>query len=86
MNKGKANATPFKDLKKFYPGVTDREMYQHIERERLQGIPILSKRTDGGGYYMPDSTEEITEYLGTLSRTIQSHKDIYKAIEATNIK
>ena len=41
---------------------------REIERERAAGALILSKCTDGGGYYLPANRGEIARYEQTLRR------------------
>lgn len=80
LNRGQENAIPKMQLMKYY-GLTERELYSQIERERLAGIPILSRKNEGGGFYLPGTQAEITEYLEMLKRGIDSQINVYNAIQ-----
>lgn len=82
LNKGKENAININDLAIHFPEASQRNLREQIERERKQGNPILAKKNDGGGYYLPKSEEEILEYLELLNHSIQSLQDVYTAIKS----
>ena len=62
LNKGKDNAISSKNLENVLQ-LSTRELHAQIERERREGKPIMAKRDNGGGLYLPGSEEEKEEYL-----------------------
>lgn len=81
LSEGKENAKNLNTLVNYFGGTGKREVLNQIERERKNGVPILAKKTDGGGYYLPKDSEEIYEYLGMLNRTIETQTEVYRAIK-----
>lgn len=65
---GEHNAIPARVLMKMTGYSSIRNLQAEIERERVAGALILSKCTEGGGYYLPNSRAEIARYETTLRR------------------
>ncbi len=79
LNRGSNKAISKKHLMNFF-NLTERELLAQIMRERLDGAPILAKKNDGGGYYLPANDKEINGYLNLLKRGIDTQKKVYKAV------
>lgn len=77
---GKENATPREKLKNILC-VNERVLYRLIESERRKGAAILSKKEDGGGYYLPANEKERAEYLNTAMNDIISNLRTYHAVK-----
>ncbi len=67
LPRGGENAVPSQYLADLLGFSSVRELQKEIERERNAGAVILSTCTNGGGYYLPDSPEEIRRFIRTLS-------------------
>ena len=61
LTPGKRNAISLADLSSMI-GLPERTLKKAVLEERLTGILILSS---DHGYYLPDSIEEIREYVNT---------------------
>ena len=61
------NAVPSRYLADMLGFRRVRDLQRAIECERNAGAVILSTCTDGGGYFLPDSPEEIRRFIRTLS-------------------
>lgn len=80
LKQGINQATSKKALMNLFD-VTERELLAQIMRERLDGEPILSKKKDGGGFFLPETREEIDGYLKLLKRSIKTQISVYEAIK-----
>ena len=67
LPRGAENAVPSRYLVNILGFRSVRDLQKAIERERNAGAVILSTCTDGGGYFLPDSPEEIRRFIRTLS-------------------
>ena len=66
---GKGNALPGREIARLLGFRSAREVSAAVERERRLGLPICASCDAAApGYYMPESPEELTEYLGSLRR------------------
>lgn len=59
--------------------LNEREMRQLIEKERLNGVPIVA---DNCGYWITDDPAEIEHYCRKVSVVIRSYKRILVAIRS----
>lgn len=59
-------------------GVNPREVTREIERERRQGVPILS---NGNGYYLPNDDDEVKSCVHSLLNRANEIRLTAKAIE-----
>lgn len=80
LNRGKDRAIRKENLMVLF-NMTERELLAEIMKERLDGIPILAKKTDGGGFYLPADNEEIDGYLKVLKRGIDTQQNVYQSIK-----
>lgn len=80
LNRGSNRAIRKDNLMQLF-NMTERELLAEIMRERLEGEPILAKKSDGGGFYLPANQEEIDGYLNLLKRGIDTQKSVYNAIK-----
>lgn len=63
LPKGKANAMPAETLASLM-GMTDtRTLRHHISSLRLSGELILSTTGKHGGYFIPETPEEVTAFI-----------------------
>lgn len=62
LNKGAGSAINSSMLQKV-TGLDARVVLAQIERERKDGKQIIAKKKDGGGYYLPDTEEELKAYI-----------------------
>lgn len=63
---GKTNAIPSQALADLTGCKSVRELQELIAAERAAGAVILSTCYDGGGYYLPETTAEVQEFIRTL--------------------
>lgn len=70
LNKGIETRRNAKELKKVL-NAPDRMIRAQVERERRSGIPILSTKANGGGYYLAENQEQIRNYVnGKINEVI----------------
>lgn len=67
LPRGAENAIPSRHLVDMLGFRSVRDLQKAIERERNDGAVILSICTDGGGYFLPDTPDEIRRFIRTLS-------------------
>lgn len=79
LNYGSDRAIKLSQLMNFF-NASEREIRKEVARERKKGIPILSKKTEGGGYYFSDNEEDITAYLTRLEKEIQAQQETLNAV------
>ena len=79
LKPGNQNATSFENLSRYF-GLEKRDMLNLIERERRAGVPILSKKNDGGGYFLPETEEEKKAYLNNKLSEVATVLETLKAI------
>lgn len=46
-------------------GLSERDLRRRVERERLEGAPILTS-TDVGGYYLPASPDDTARFVASM--------------------
>ena len=56
------------ELMRVLPIPNKRMIQEIIAKERESGKVILSTTQKGGGYYLPEKREEVTEFINTLSK------------------
>lgn len=61
LKEGKENAMTKKQLCEMF-GITAETLRLQIQKERLNGVPILSSTEPPGGYFKPSGIEELLEY------------------------
>lgn len=88
LKKGQNNAMSSEELIKALPIQNKRVMQEIIAKERESGKVILSTTKNGGGYYLPGTREELTEFINTLSKragntfkALRSAKALLKRID-----
>lgn len=76
LKNGSENATRTVDLMKLTDIKEVRDLRERIERERMDGVPILTKGGKGGGYFLPsaDAGKAIVEIEAFIS--LQTAKGI----------
>ncbi len=75
LEPGKENAKTRKELSKLL-SVSDRNLRVIIADLRALGVPVISN-TDKGGYYLPATKEEASEYIKSMNnRAINTFKSV----------
>lgn len=70
---GSGNAVPGRELVNLLQLRNLRELTQAIEKERRGGFPICASTDSANpGYYLPETTEELSRYIGSLDRRLQN--------------
>lgn len=77
LGRGQSEAVSRNDLVSL-TGLNPREVTRQIERERRQGVPILS---NGSGYYMPGDDDEVKRCVLSLRNRANEIRLTAKAIE-----
>lgn len=72
LPQGEANAITTRELLHRTGYRSARELQKEISEERRQGVPILSKVNDGGGYYLPSDGAAGIEEIHAFERTIRA--------------
>ena len=62
-------------------GLNERDLYQQIANERLNGALILSTKKPGGGYWLPGNLEEMKAYERWARSEADSLDDILKPLQ-----
>ena len=82
LSKGRENAVPRHVLAEML-GRSEREVRRLVERERLEGTPILTS-TEGGGYYLPASPDDTARFVASMRsrgiKTLQVAQAVEKAM------
>lgn len=63
LSHGAENGVGLRDLVSM-TGLSEREVRQMIQRERLDGVPVLSDNLSG--YFLPGNTNEIVQCVSSL--------------------
>lgn len=66
LQEGKENAISARDLCTYLGFDSIRCLQKEIERERKAGAVILSTCQDGGGYFLPETAQEVKQFIRTL--------------------
>lgn len=66
LQEGKENAISAKELCDRLGFSSPRDLQYQISRERQAGAVILSTCQDGGGYFIPESNQEVRQFIRTL--------------------
>ena len=81
---GKSNALPGREIASLLGLRSVRELTQAVERERRCGVPVCASNDSAApGYYLPESPEELAEYLGSLRRRLRAVGRTETALEET---
>lgn len=67
LNRGKENAITTEELVIACHFKNSRELTMQIAKERGEGALICSKTSGQGGYYLPESKEEVIEFINSMS-------------------
>lgn len=62
--------------------LTARQLDTALYRERKAGRIIISKTTDGGGYYLPATREEVLAFVRQQEGRIKKHASTLRAARA----
>lgn len=82
LGRGSENSIPLRDLEAL-TGLDGRTIRQLIQRERLQGTPILSSSAAGaGGYYLAASPEEVAYFASAMRRRAHEIERVASAVES----
>ena len=91
LRKGRKNARSHTELCLIL-NTTNRELQKKIAEERENGAVILSTSEKGGGYFLPETREEIVSFINTLSnragntfKALKSAKALLKKIDASGV-
>ena len=73
LPEGKRNARPGREIASLLGLRSVRELTQAVERERRCGVPVCASNDSAApGYFMPESPEELAEYLSSLRRRLRA--------------
>lgn len=61
-------------------GVSERDLRRRVERERLEGIPILTS-TEVGGYYLPSSPADTARFVASMRSRGVKTLQVAQAVE-----
>ena len=79
LSKGRANARTTDELVHACNFTNKRDLTLQIAKEREEGAVICSTTTGEGGYYLPDSKEELRAFINSMdNRAI----NIFKAVKS----
>lgn len=79
---GKGNALPGREIARLLGFRSAREVSAAVERERRLGVPICASCDAAApGYYMPETSEELAEYLCSLRRRLRQVGKTATALE-----
>ena len=82
---GSENAIKTKDLLRITGFNTVRDLQKEIEAERRAGSLILSKTTDGGGYFLPVAGEQGAVEVRTFVQTLRARAiNTFAALKSAN--
>lgn len=79
LNRGKGNAITTENLMRVCHFENRRDLTMQIARERAAGAVICSTTSGQGGYYLPQSREEVQEFINSMSKRA---KNTFKAVTA----
>lgn len=68
LPKGEMNAVPTEKLMKLVGATSERTLRERIAEERKRGAVILSSNKKPGGYFRPESREEIAVFVRKLEK------------------
>lgn len=84
LPEGKRNARPGREIASLLGLRSVRELTQAVERERRCGVPVCASNDSATpGYFMPESPEELAEYLSSLRRRLRAVGRTETALEET---
>jgi len=72
LKEGEANAISTQSLM-LRTGLSERQLRQQIFNERAAEQPILSRKGNGGGYYLPEKPEEAAAFAKFMEKEAKSH-------------
>ena len=79
--KGKDSARGCKELAAV-TGMTEKQIRATVSRLRLEGAVICSSLDNtGGGYFLPETLEELREYIGIENARIRTAAEALRAAE-----
>ena len=68
LPKGERNAVPTEKLLQMVGAASERALRERIAEERKRGAVILSSNRKPGGYFRPESQEEIAVFVRKLEK------------------
>lgn len=68
LPRGERNAVPTKKLLQMVGATSERVLRERIAEERKKGAVILSSNKKRGGYFRPESREEIAAFVRKLEK------------------
>lgn len=66
-------------------GVSERDLRRRVERERLEGAPILTS-TEVGGYYLPASPDDTARFVASMRSRGVKTLQVAQAVEKTMLE
>lgn len=84
LGRGRESAIPMRTLKALLH-LDGRSILQAIQAERLQGVPLLSSSSAGGGYFLASSPAEIKQFTRTMRRRAHEIERVASAVESGEI-
>lgn len=79
LNKGKENARTTEELVRACGFSNKRDLTLQIAKERDDGAVICSTTSGKGGYFIPNSKEELRAFINSM---VSRAKNIFKAIKS----
>lgn len=79
LNRGKENAITTEELMRACHLEHRRDLTLQIAKERAEGALICSTTSGQGGYYLPQSRDEVAEFINSMSNRA---KNTFKAVKA----
>lgn len=77
---GEKNAIPKAELIRL-TGLSERSLRLAVHQERRMGNQILTN-CDGGGYYLPESTRDVTRFIKSMRHRAAETAAVADALEA----
>lgn len=91
LNRGKENARTTEELVRACGFSNKRDLTLQIAKEREAGAIICSSTVGRGGYYLPDSEEELRAFINSMNnraisifKAVKSAKKMLKELESKN--
>lgn len=83
LSHGSGNGVELRDLVRM-TGLSEREVRQSIQRDRLAGVPILSDNING--YFLPGDEHDVSRCARSLRHRAAEINRVADAIERTAVQ
>ena len=83
LGRGQGAAITARQLAALLHAGSEREISKIIQRERASGIPICAScDSSDPGYYLPETTAELDEYINSLQGRVRAMSMTLRAVKA----